>query len=177
MPGHISTLGSPLAQMGRYDQAVPYFQEAIRLDPQNVGAHFDMANALYKKGRRRCHAQNRTTLTGSAPPLGALQSRRSVARARTGKLGAPGAVPCRQRAAPAGVARPVSSPRGKCSCRRVNILPLDGQPVSDLPLPIFMDQRPVRVDRAAPGFGAHVADHVPMQGALILTAGLGVRVP
>ena len=30
--------------------AVPYFQEAIRLDPQNVGAHFDMANALYKKG-------------------------------------------------------------------------------------------------------------------------------
>src|SRR6185437_2059671 len=45
-----------------------------------------------------------------------------------------------------------------------------------LPLPILVNDEAVRVNRPAAGFGAHVADHVPVERRHILAAGLRVGV-
>ena len=53
-PGHVeahSNLASLLARAGRLDQAIPHFEQAVRLRPDRVEMHMNLAVAYSSAGR------------------------------------------------------------------------------------------------------------------------------
>jgi cytochrome c-type biogenesis protein CcmH/NrfG len=47
----VLALGNRLYDARRYAEAVPYYETAVRLDPDNVDASTDLGTALYYSGR------------------------------------------------------------------------------------------------------------------------------
>ncbi len=46
-----NNLGNVLYQEGFVDEAIPHFQQALQINPENATTHFNLGNALLQKGR------------------------------------------------------------------------------------------------------------------------------
>jgi spermidine synthase len=80
-------MGNALVERDRAQKALPYFQKAVQIDPENPMAHFGLASALYKLGRYADGVKhNRMSLELQSEPPPMVHNNLAVALQGQGKF-------------------------------------------------------------------------------------------
>jgi tetratricopeptide (TPR) repeat protein len=81
----LTNMGASLAEQGKFEEAIPHYQEALRIKPDDVDARYNLANALARQGKTEEAVSHYAGVLQAQPDSAAVHNNMGIALSQLGR--------------------------------------------------------------------------------------------
>jgi protein O-mannosyl-transferase len=80
-----TNMGAALAEQGKFEEAIPHYQEALRIRPDDFDAHYNLANSLARQGKLEEAVSHYAAVLQKQPEAAAVHNNMGIALSQLGR--------------------------------------------------------------------------------------------